>query len=811
MRVQHAIAHGLTTAPPKLSIGSRTGAPLGVSNFAPEQARDSVSRTPDAEVVVKPKPKKSFAKKLFHLAGWTGMAFTTAAGALGGIGYLANRDAMQKPTVSVYLQPELFSESGQANHLGEDYVPQAGGWFRDTTGLTPSGISVELPKSTVKEFTKALRNSPQVDALIRDGIDYATKVAETELAHYTPPAVDILLDARTPLPTGENSFFRLGDLNLPSMGLKSLKLEEVPLALRAETDTIHTGLTFEILPLEPDDAVEGPGIQLGAVRARVGFKDTVKAQGTASLQLDLNGKLSKEKLANLDQDKHPELAAQLERRLESGRTIAGNPVASAVLQSALQDQTLSFEAEIKATEKPVAEATFRLWLVPDNTGDGRADIAITQESNLEELKNLDIQIKNFERQGEAPSSVLGGKLNEIVTSAFKDGLEQAVPGVVDHLRTLALDKITEQLARGNPFLNAQANKALETGYTIGREGIEIPTHSELLPSVQIGLGEVRLDKEGNLKVGLRTTGSDRMVGVTNLAQDIDTPDGQLSLTLQGELLNQQLKDKSAGGALDWGKFLEAAREKNGFQELQFGKDEQGQTIYPRLISDRGMPAVKLSLVIRPEGAKPIDGATGLVTGATGGLDSGAAWVQEGLSDNLGIFGDVLGGVLRAPTFLVDQVAGGAEAVVDNTVGLAVDGVTEPLTRATVHTGVVIPLDLSFKEGELHVNPSASEVRFTNPDSKLPFDPLDLVPTRWLSHAIVNTAAEIAGPSSVGSGVKDLDLGVDLTEFGGKIKSLSIHAAKGETPDFVFGLDDSAVTVDWVANQLSQRLSSEQSP
>lgn len=808
MRVQHSPAHGLTTDHARLlNVSSRSSAPVtttGRPNSPGDQLElsSNAHKAPPKQVN---KPKRSLAGKLFRLAGWTGFALTASVGAIGGVGYLANKDALETPTVSVHLDSELFSEKQNYLESGPA-TPQTPGPIRDTTDLKPSGLSVKVPRSTSVEFARALRNSPEMTELIQSGIDYATGVAEESLAEYTPPTVDILLDAHAPLPTGDKAFLHIGDLELPSLGLKELQREDVPLVLRAVTDTIKTGLKFEIETLEPDPSVKGPGLQLGAVRARVGLNETMRAHGTARLDLDLEGTATREKLENLEgRSGVEELVQRLERRLEMGRQLQQQPAARGLLETALKDQEIAFDAEVDAKGRPIAEAVFRLWLVPDTTGDGRADIAITHEADLENLENLDVQIRNLQRVGSAPDSYLGGKLNQTVADSFKAGLEEAIPGVVGHLRGLALTKITEQLSKGNPYLNRQAGKALEAGYAIGREGIDIPTHSQLLPNVHLALGEVRMDPSGDLEVGLRTTGSDRLGATRDLAGRHQAQDGQVSLTLQGELLNQQLRDKTDGGAVDWNKFLTETCEKQGLRELCFGKDEQGRTVYPSLVSEGGMPAVKFSIVVKPQGAKPVDAATGVVTGVTGGLDSGAEWVQEGLSENLGVVGDVLGGILRAPTFLVDKVAGGAEAVVDNTVGLAVDGVTETITRPTIHTGVIVPLDISFKGGQLHVNPVGKGVRFTTPDTELPFDPVDLVPTRWLSHAIVNTAAGITGPATIGEQVEKIDLGVDVSPFGGEIKGVTIHSEQGQAPDFVFELDDTDKTVEWVAQQLGRRL------
>ncbi len=128
---------------------------------------------------------------------------------------------------------------------------------------------------------------------------------------------------------------------------------------------------------------------------------------------------------------------------------------------------------------------------------------------------------------------------------------------------------------------------------------------------------------------------------------------------------------------------------------------------------------------------------------------------------------ILGGIKKAqklkelrfgqggePRFIMDK---GKPAITLDVVARA-DGAI--LFDAKVATGIVVPLDFRVHEGKLEVKPDAKGVRMTDPQNPLPFNVIDLFPTRLLSNMIADFIADSKGSTVAAGLTQGLDLNFD---------------------------------------------------
>lgn len=582
-----------------LAIGPRSGAPIRAALNEPLNLdRVEISNKPPSSESPNPGPKKGWGRRILRILGWTGVAVGAGAGIVGGIGYAANHDALQAPQITVHTDAELF---GAPTTETPRPAPRPS---RPTPAPQSTGISITGPRASIEDFAEALYDAGPTQELMQRRLTELKSISERVAAQVDPQSVDVLIDLQAPLPTGERSFLHVGGLDLPSLGVRNLQVEDVPLVLRANTDRVDTGLKVDFESLSPDRHLEGPGLHIGGVRARVRVDGVLTVSGKLDLELDLEGEASQGKLPLVE--KNAELREMVDSRIRAGQKLVQHPQAVSLLEEALREQQVSFEATLDSQGKTLADVTFNLWMVGDQNGDGRADIAITQHASLDELEQLEIEVTRLQHTGTPPDTLLGGYLNETVGQHFLKGAREAVPEVTGQLRRLGLEKLNQALGDGNVLINQLARDGLQVAYQAAEEGVEIPTQSDLFPALPVGLADVHLQSSGDVVVGLHSQGSHNVEGAVNLAAGHRTPRGTVSVTLQGELVDQQLRDRSEGGGVDWQRFLDSL-EGGRLKSIEFGRDARGRTIYPRLTVYKGRPAVKMNVVARFKGLIPLPG------------------------------------------------------------------------------------------------------------------------------------------------------------------------------------------------------------
>jgi hypothetical protein len=739
----------------------------------------------DSAEIAASKPATSLTKKLAKWGMAASMGVVATSSLVGGIAYHANSQALShKPTVHVYPQhlspshgqPVVAPPAAQLKAHQAQKAAQAG------------PMRLLIPQQTVSQFSEQVQDTAQFKAMTATLTQVASQQLGQQVAVLKVPDSQVLLDVTLPLPTSDRPLLHVGQTDLPSLGIRALNAESVPLALNYTTQPIATGLKVDIKTVQTPADLKGPGILLGAVQVSLSSPTgSIPIQGDLNLHLDLDGKVTQQRIDQLkDRPGQQPLLEQLQARLVQGQRL-GEALQEQGVQHLLEQgfqQQVHFEANVITGKTPLAQSVLYVWATPDQTGDGKADIQVTQANQTEGIQNLTVELGQLGTLGEAPAGSVAARLHGHVKKALREGLQQQLPKVTQDLQRMAQERAEMEFAQGGPRLQQIANQQLDALYAQG-QSLQVKTGNALAPLLSARVGTVQVTSQGllvDLQAGAGGTGQAEFSG------SLDLKPGQFAAGMDLSVLNGQLRQ------VDWQSVLSQVKDKAGLHDLQFGKDAHGQAVVPQISYQGGKLVASLEVVANLKGAEPTTAATGLVTGATGAIDSGMGSLQKTLKKEAGGFGQVLGGVLRAPFFLVDKVAEGGKAVIDNTVGR----VTEVATRPTLHTKVKVPLTLSTQNGALTVSIDGKAVEFQKAQSKAPFDLLDILPTRLLSNAIVGAVADAQGPSQVGQQMQKHGLDVDLSQRLG-VGFDEVRVGKGG--DLTLILHTTSRTADWVAQQI----------
>jgi len=695
---------------------------------------------------------------------------------LGGIAYQANHQALSvKPSVQVYPQQlktspsqtpaeqlkahksqvtSSHARSSEAGSAESKAAPSKSAQTKSTharSDPTRGGpIRIMVPAETVREFSHQVQDTAQFKALLQNQSQKAAHDLEQQVAVLKVPDSQVLLDVNLPLPTSDRAFLNVGGVDLPSLGMRALTQEQVPLALDYSTQPVSTGLQVDIQAVDAPAGLQGPGILIGAVQVNLRAPaGKIPIQGHLQLHTDLDGSSTQARLDQLQGKPGQEpLIQQLQQRLSQGQRLQGLLDEQGLNQTLQQGfgQKVEFEANLVTGKAALAGSTLYLWAVPDYSGDGKADIQVTQANQVDGLSQVKVEVTRFDQGDQPPQGKVAAYLHGQVQKALQTGLQQNLPKVTQDLQRLASERAEKEFAKGGPLLEQIANQQLNSLYS-RNQSLQFNTGNPLAPLLSAQVSQVQVTPEG-LLIDLQSAAGG--TGHAEFTGDLKLKPGQLAAGIDLSVINTQLRK------IDWKPILEQARQKADLLDLQFGKNAS-----PQLTFQNGRLLAQFEVTASLKGAQPAKGATGLVTGATGALDSGMGQVQKTLKKEAGGFGQVVGGILRAPFFLVDKVAEGGKAVVDNTVGKVIDAVPEVATRPTIHTRISVPLTLSTDQGSLHVGLDGKAVEFQKAQSQSPFDLLDLLPTRLLSNLIVGAVADAQGAAQVGQQLQKQGLDVNL--------------------------------------------------
>ncbi len=753
-----------------------------------------------------PRPTRSLLSKLVRTAAWTATAVTLTVASLGTLGYVGNPALRDQPTMTILADqnPASAESPGKAPGAARKLTSH-------TVRVASDGVALLVPADTLRQVAHDVQATPLAKKFL------AQKAAEAErnlnglLSQMKVPDGNVLLNVRLPLPTGDRAFFHVGNVDLPSFGVQQFQTEDVPLKVSYQTGPVapnlHLGLqTFQAKnPIRPDSV--GPdGIYLGSIKVNLSpGQESLTIDGKIQLGLDLDGAATKGKIAELQSKlkgvpadspraaQLKELIGQHQQRLAHGHTLQGQDLS--MLEDAFQDQSMNFKADVHTGTGVLASATYHVWVGPDVTGDGRADAHLAAETDFGALDGLRVDLRELKGDpSQTPDGMVARLVHEKVQASFASGVREALPQVTDVLRKMAVARVDQELHQGAPWAANEGNQRLAGAYTRGLD-FEVPGLTGGGKQVHYSIGHVDVGPQG-LVADMRT-GRNAGPQAETLQFPFQLSAGDVGVKLSGSELNQRLKD------LDWGSMLSEIKQKQNLLELSFGKDGAGRTLMPTLTIDpaTGKPAVSFDIVVRAEGVKPVKGVTGVITDGSGALDKGMGKLQKGMKKELGGVGEVVGGVLRSPFWVADKILGGAKAVVDHTAGAVVDGVTDHATRPTVHTGVVIPLDVGVHDGKLEIAPDGKNVRFTQARGDLPFDPLNLLPTRLISNLVVNLVAEAQGPSQVGDAASGRSVEVSLAGKGLNFSQVGVVKKAAGPPDLAVKLKAGPATAEFVVRTL----------
>lgn len=536
-----------------------------LSPLATPPAADKVElsglKLPDAPDPQPPsKPPKSLLRRMLKWTGIATLGVTAGTSILGGIAYQGNHQALIAPTVHVYPQqleqpapPSLVQRVQGAPAVIEAAVLKA---------PPPPGVEILIPSATVQQWM----NSPQLQAQISSQLGQAQGQIQQQIGQVKVPSGQVLLDVTLPMPTSNQSFLHLGGVNLPSLGYQALQTEAVPLQVDYRADTVETGLKVDVQQLREAPG-QGPGVWLGGVRVTVSAPEGhIPVAGEVHLALDLQGQSTRAQIERLRKMPGQEkLIQQLEARLEQGQRvqrIIQEQGLDHLLEAGL-NQDLAFQGKVQTGKDPLVQTTLHVWAVPDRSGDGKADLQVTQQNQLDNLGKLRVQVDKIGGD-KAPSGMVDKFVHEQARQALIANLESQIPQLNQQIQQTALAQVGGQLRAQAGQIQAQANGQLHQLYA---RDPQIP-----------GLGSVQQIKIGPGGVLLELPGQPGGDGL-KLAPGGLQP-GQVAVGIDRTSFNQQLKQR-----VNWDQILEKAGG-SGFK-MSWARDAQNLPVHPELRSREG--------------------------------------------------------------------------------------------------------------------------------------------------------------------------------------------------------------------------------
>ncbi|MEW6279504.1 MAG: hypothetical protein AB1758_12820, partial [Candidatus Eremiobacterota bacterium] len=523
------------------------------------------------------KPSPGLVRRFLKWTLITGLLAAAVTIGAGTIGFFANQEALSRPPAVRLVEQDPATASKPAQETSR--VAQ-----QPSRALLPAdSVAVVVPGDTAREVAWEVQNTPQARNFLEKKTVEARKILEQELRSLRVPDGELLLELDLPLPTGDRPLLHIGPVDLPSMGYNALQTESVPLVLRYHAAPITPRLELAVKPFRADqpprpDSLPSGGVYLGSVQVQLSPEGrSLPFQGSLDLALDLDGKATLEKLERADPSSP--FAAKLRERLEQGQrlTLRGSPQNEGfggLLQDAFQGQTVDFSAEAVMGRKPLVQASYHLWLGPDVTGDGRADLHVSHSEDLSGFQDMSVRILRLQGSGPAPEGHLARLVNGAVEGEFRSGIHKVLPQVTEKLRQIAVEKVSAQLDRGGPWAQGEGNQKLGTAYEHGLD-LTVPGFGpgSNPGSVHYSVGPVSVT-EGGVVAELRTTSPRGKLEPVVLPFEVGP--GQVGVRLPGSELNRRLLDRTEGGSVDWHGLLGQVKQSKGLLQLEFGKDKAGK-------------------------------------------------------------------------------------------------------------------------------------------------------------------------------------------------------------------------------------------
>lgn len=573
--VDFAESPGVQPIQPKLP-GQVTPSRANLRNLSPvrPQAGDSdkveLSKPPvEVDAPTSQPVSKSLKRRMLKWAGVASLSLTASAGILGGIAYQGNHQALVAPTVHVYPQ-QLEQPHGPTLTQQVKQAQAAAPVLRGTSAPVGAGVQIAVPSSTLQQWL----HSAKLEGAIAAQLSQAQIRIQQQIGQVKVPSGQVLLDATLPMPTGKASFLHLGGVDLPSLGYKALQTEAVPVTVSYQADTIQTGLKVDMQRIERAPS-EGPGIWVGGVTVSISAPDgKIPLAGEVKLALDTEGQATRAQIERLRQMPGQEkLIAQLQTRLEQAehlQKLLKQQGLEHLLEAGL-NQNLAFQGHLETGKAALVQTSLNVWAVPDRSGDGKADLQITQSNDLEKLRNLKVEVDQIGGD-QAPSGWLDRFVHDQARRALISNLEAQIPQLNAQIQQTAREQVASQLHSQAGQIQALANQQLGQAYG----HLQLP-----------GLGTVTQVKVGPGGVLLEIPGQPGANGASASSQGLKP--GQVAVTVDRASLNQQLQQR-----VKWDEQL--AKAGGSGYKLSWAPDAQGQPQRPELRSHDGKLFLHVELI-----------------------------------------------------------------------------------------------------------------------------------------------------------------------------------------------------------------------
>jgi len=371
----------------------------------PSAPTDSVQlRKSDPALKPAEEETKSLGRRVFEKSLQGILLASSVVGAFSGIGIATNADVLkeamnQEQPIQVFGQTrETDSNQGDGQAPAQSPASQSDARTLDVSPLnkplaqfqdkvqiqtTQRGISASLEGQNAQALVNHFRDSEGVQEKIASQLLQAEQQINTALSAVKIPNGETLLTARVPFPSGEGSLLQVRGVDIP-VGMRKLALEELPLVLNYEIDTVDTGMNVKLQRTEvdratlPDGATKG--IHLGAVRAEVqhGRENTIPVSGRVRVSIDDGAATRRALQKSNDPVQRKALQARLQQ-IERLQKLAKGQNIDSLLDFVTQDREVEFSGKLHSSSKRVADGTVHAWLTPDHDQDQRADVQLSGE------------------------------------------------------------------------------------------------------------------------------------------------------------------------------------------------------------------------------------------------------------------------------------------------------------------------------------------------------------------------------------------------------------------------------------------------
>ena len=309
---------------------------------------------------------------------------------------------------------------------------------RSTVQLDENKPAVVIPGSSARQFLSDLVRNPDFQETFQKLTAGAREQVQEMAGRVKGPSGTVNLEVEAPFPS-------TASVDSPLGSLPKLKRKVIPFTADYQVNDFAVPLNLQIKPVEVDEAVrpaeaKRDGVFLGAVQVN-----------TDPLTTDVSGRV----------------------QLKKQKTTGGAEWAEQALEKAFKGQDFGFQSEVSVGE---TESVFYLWVVPDYTGDGRADIAVAHRSVKSGAESLNIKVKDAQRQGEqSRDSSLGGRLNGLVGGVIEEQIESSGDQLSQAVSGVLKSKVSQFLVTGSSQAAEQINAQLGKVYSkLGELDIPVP-------------------------------------------------------------------------------------------------------------------------------------------------------------------------------------------------------------------------------------------------------------------------------------------------------------------------------------------------